>query len=493
MPYQNYWHRRYVYLRAIAIGIPLLIAVWAALRFIPNRPVTYPTNEDHFKYGSTGGYESAGFPVRIFKALPVVFHNHLPKDKIYHPGREFEVFGLYYEDGKDLPVGFQQGHNMGIDRVFVNCAVCHHSTVRETPDSKRKLYLGMPAARFDLGAFYQFLFDVGTDERLTPQIMIPEIEREGGKLGPVDRYLVYPIAIALMQQRLIWLRHRFSPMFPDRFGPGRVDTFSPAKAQYNFPMDKLSNLEIPDAAADFPAIWNQKKKKGMALHWDGNNDDVVERNKNAAFGTGVTPTTVDLKSLDRIEKWLEDLPAPPYPYVKDKVKSDKGSIVYRDHCAQCHGANGQNFAGDLVGKVTPIKEINTDPRRLDSFSYEVALNLGMPYAGEPYRFKHFKKTFGYANLPLDGLWLRAPYLHNGSVPTLRDLLNPPASRPQTFYRGYDVYDQEKVGFKSVREEHGWKYFLFDTRVAGNSNQGHEYGTNLTSDEKEQLVEYLKTF
>ena len=59
--------------------------------------------------------------------------------------------------------------------------------------------------------------------------------------------------------------------------------------------------------------------------------------------------------------------------------------------------------------------------------------------GKPWRFSHFRKTNGYANMPLDGLWLRAPYLHNGSVPTLRALLFP-EERPAVFYRGYDVYD-----------------------------------------------------
>ena len=59
--------------------------------------------------------------------------------------------------------------------------------------------------------------------------------------------------------------------------------------------------------------------------------------------------------------------------------------------------------------------------------------------GTPWKFSHFRKTDGYANMPLDGVWLRAPYLHNGSVPTLRALLFP-EERPAVFYRGYDVYD-----------------------------------------------------
>ena len=97
-------------------------------------------------------------------------------------------------------------------------------------------------------------------------------------------------------------------------------------------------------------------------------------------------------------------------------------------------------------------------------------------------------------MPLDGVWLRAPYLHNGSVPTLRDLLEPVNARPKTFHRGYDVYDPVKVGFVStVPSDANRKYFKFDTSKSGNSNSGHVYGTELGSADKDALVEYLKTF
>jgi hypothetical protein len=83
------------------------------------------------------------------------------------------------------------------------------------------------------------------------------------------------------------------------------------------------------------------------------------------------------------------------------------------------------------------------------------------------------------------------------VPTLRDLLNPSSQRPKTFYRGYDVYDPKNVGFVSeVAEEKGRKYFKYDTSLPGNGNAGHEgrpYGTELSPDAKEALIEFLKTF
>ena len=170
-------------------------------------------------------------------------------------------------------------------------------------------------------------------------------------------------------------------------------------------------------------------------------------------------------------------------------------------------------------KVTPIAQIGTDRHRLDSFTPALASTLSTIYAGYPWRFSHFRKTFGYANMPLDGIWLRAPYLHNGSVPTLRDLLNPSAERPAVFYRGYDVFDQKNVGFvsdvarftangrASMLHKTQQHYFSFDTREKpdgatprdrneGNSNMGHEgpaYGTALSPAEKDAIVEYLKTF
>ena len=102
---------------------------------------------------------------------------------------------------------------------------------------------------------------------------------------------------------------------------------------------------------------------------------------------------------------------------------------------------------------------------------------------------------GYAAMPLSGLWLSAPYLHNGSVPNLRDLLNPPSERPKKFYRGYDVFDPDNVGFISDLAQDSQtskRFFEFDTSLPGNSNEGHLFGTELTAQEKEALIEYLKT-
>ncbi len=119
-------------------------------------------------------------------------------------------------------------------------------------------------------------------------------------------------------------------------------------------------------------------------------------------------------------------------------------------CAACHGyQDGDHyvFKGEYLGKVEPNAKLGTDPARLNSYTEQLRdYQVSELFKGTPYQFSHFEKTDGYANMPLDGLWLRAPYLHDGSVPTLADLLEPPTERPVAFVRGLDTIDPEKGGF-----------------------------------------------
>jgi mono/diheme cytochrome c family protein len=494
------WKRRFLLLFALTVVLPATIILWLVGRFGGDYPVDYADPVEHFKYGSTGGEHEMGFPYWIWRALPEVCGQYLP-------GKGYQSIGMLYEtnpDGrvKDLPVGTSKRRYQGIDRVFVNCAVCHTSTVRAAPDKPALLVSGMPAALFNMQAFETFFFRCAADPRFSQEYLIPEIQRQGAGLDLLDRYLVYPVAIAIMRDRVLALKGRFEWVFQQKeWGPGRVDTFNSAKVIFNFPMHLLDPKEL-DAPADFPSIWLQRPRReprAMELHWDGNNTDMTERNKSAAFGTGTTPPTIDIYRIKRVEEWILDARPPAFSelFPVDEALAARGAPVYKEYCAACHGASGRDFSGEYVGRVTPIEAIATDRRRLDSYTNTLAVNQGTLYAGYPWRFTQFRKTFGYANMPLDGLWLRAPYLHNGSVPSLRDLLEPAARRPAVFWRGNDVFDPLKVGFVSdLPEAAGRKFFRFDTAVAGNGNAGHEgraYGTELSAADKAALVEFLKTF
>ena len=98
----------------------------------------------------------------------------------------------------------------------------------------------------------------------------------------------------------------------------------------------------------------------------------------------------------------------------------------------------------------------------------------------------------YKARPLEGIWATAPYLHNGSVPTLYDLLLAVEQRPQTFMTGTRAYDPKKAGYETAAAAAG-NSFTFDTSLSGNSNKGHVYGVGgLTEAQRLQLLEYLKT-
>jgi hypothetical protein len=87
---------------------------------------------------------------------------------------------------------------------------------------------------------------------------------------------------------------------------------------------------------------------------------------------------------------------------------------------------------------------------------------------------------------LAGVWARSPYLHNGSIRTMQELLMPPAERAKTFHRGTRVYDTTQLGYVDDG------VYLLDTTTPGNSNTGHDYGTDLSNEQKRELIDYLKT-
>ena len=108
----------------------------------------------------------------------------------------------------------------------------------------------------------------------------------------------------------------------------------------------------------------------------------------------------------------------------------------------------------------------------------------------------------YKARPLDGIWAVPPFLHNGSVPTIEDLLRPVSDRPKTFCLGAGEYDPKKLGYKSSCVS---GTTVTDTGIAGNLNTGHEFkdikagtteqgviGRGLKPSEREALIEYLKS-
>ena len=462
---------------------PFAMCACALLCTIALKAQTVPDSEsfadadEHFKYGSIGTEERVGLPYWIWKVLPTVFEDKLPK----RPGVGYERIGFVVDASHPRPMGtsYKSGR---VARVGLNCATCHVGTIRESATSPRQVVSGMPANQMDLQGYANFLTACANDPRFSYDTLMAAIRKENPKMGWFDR-LIYKLFVVGATKKGILERARDNAWFDRRppFGPGRVDTFNPYKVLLRMPVDDVVGT------VDLPSLWNQRMRARMWLHWDGNNDSLEERNKSAAIGAGATPDSLDLASMARIENWILDLKPPAYPVARiDKARAEGGRAVWNQACASCHSVESP-----LIGQVTSIASVGTDPERLNSFTPDLARSMNTIGEGKPWRFSHFRKTDGYANMPLDGLWLRAPYLHNGSVPTLRALLFP-EERPAVFFRSYDVYDWTNVGFVAIGAEAEASGVRFDTLLKGNSNAGHTYGTTLSREQRELLLEYLKT-
>ena len=434
-----------------------------------------------FKYGSVGTEETVGVPYWLWRVLPEVFADKLPN----RPGTGYARLGFTYEiPTNDLPMGASTSTDW-IPRVGLNCATCHSGTYRDAPGAPPRIVLGMPAHQMDLQGYARFLSAIAKDPRFNADTLVAAMRKHpefGFFDGLVYRWFVIRRtrdAILERDPRIAWFDTR-----PPQ-GPGRVDTFNPYKEMFA----EATHFATDDTVgtADLPSLWNQRMRQGLWLHWDGNNDSVDERNKSAAIGAGATPDSLDLAALDRIAQWILDLKPPAFPRERiDAALASAGTPIYRQHCASCH-----DIGQPRVGQVIDLSEIGTDPERLRSFTTELVPQMNTIGTGRPWRFSHFRKTNGYAGMPLDGVWLRAPYLHNGSVPTLRALLFLD-ERPARFYRGYDVYDWRAVGFVSSGPDAEKQGVAFDTSLRGNGNGGHTYGRDLSMQDREALLEYLKT-
>jgi len=259
-------------------------------------------------------------------------------------------------------------------------------------------------------------------------------------------------------------------------------------------------------------------------------------------------SSVLIRELHCIETVLWQLRPPPWdervlPRV-DRTKVAKGRLAFQKHCQHCHGPHvyakddqetpGKPVEWEMV--VVPTTEIGTDPLVADNFldyRYDASAldpsnpRLDLIDAGtalsmvtakviarqydalrltplERWRYDGFGRPIevwarrGYKARPLHGIWATAPFLHNGSVPTVYDLLSPEERRPVRFHTGAVQFDPVRLGL--VRDDAPPGAFFFDTTLPGNANTGHQFrddggagviGPALSNAERLAIIEYLK--
>jgi RoxA-like, cytochrome c-like len=335
-------------------------------------------------------------------------------------------------------------------------------------------------------------------------------------------------------------------------GYGRLDAFGIGRDEL---YGAIGANSLPaDAPVSLPHIWGMEYTGW--LQWGANTNSVMERNIGQALGVGALfdartyESTVRVDNLHQLEELAYKIRPPTWPSTfppVDTARADRGRPLFYQYCAGCH----ETFQTDgpmRTYQLFPLAEVGTDPMTAINYERQVMRADGsvLPFPSAALELVTQVKQKAYQELNLDaktraqweqrevrsgarwdptfraplldsekwedtkgrrvyraktlvGIWATGPFLHNGSVPTLYDLLKPAAERPVTFPTGQREYDLIKLGLQTDTSKYtlpeGMAPFQFDTRLRGNWNTGHEWSfyPSLTDDMRYALIEFLKTY
>ncbi len=497
-----------------------------------------------------------GTPALIFRLLPEVM------PALWSDARFQEATGYYKLDPKDLlPYGFAYTKPPVAPSaqpspllVNISCAACHTGRVVD-PMGKIKFLVGAPSTVADINGFRSALTAAVKDPNYTLEKFTAALlaKKDGELYGP-DRIAEERIdrAIFLGTAQSPALGAAFLQQFKDGLlqkvdysiktagaytlkndlrllahSPGHID-FPIAVALATAPVaevlaDPAASLKkyfpTGPGVGDIMSVWMQDKR-GFA-QWDGNLKNKLTRNLGAELGIAGDPRAVNFPNGPITTAFVDKLPAPVYPFKVDLLKAAEGRVIYNKACASCH--ESETFM--------PVAAVGTEPGRATGLTKDTRLLLvgalkaacmdkSLPDCQVPDDeiVVPRESNPGYISLPLTGIWARAPYLHNGSVPTLYHLLVAD-ERPAVFQLNDLSYDQSYVGFRWEIKDRGddpsqdnpsqsmgkgatakGPIVSYDTNIPGFGNRGHSDrvlfngGIDFKKDRNklDALLEYLKT-
>lgn len=265
-------------------------------------------------------------------------------------------------------------------------------------------------------------------------------------------------------------------------------------ATFNW-IDK-EQLQIPNELipTDVPAWWLLKKKNGMFYNGFGRGDFTrFLMASNLLTVTDTAESSEVLSHFNNVLAYIYALKPPKYPKPVNKALVQQGKLLFDNNCSSCHGTYGEK--GIYPNLLIPVKTVGTDDELVKSnFSnpqfIEWFQKSWFTTGNRPAKLVPFN---GYLAQPLDGIWITAPYLHNGSVPNLETLLNSKL-RPKFWERNFDhpQYDLENVGWKYEEKQSQTNTSTYNTTLKGYGNGGHTFGDHLSENERKAVIEYLKT-
>jgi hypothetical protein len=482
-----------------------------------------------------GSMSTEVVPEPVLRAFIKTYPDLFPRQDLSH-------LGLIPDPDFGWPIGFSRKevkHLGGLSAVGLNCAACHVAEIHSPKNTTPIRVLGV-TSHFDAEAFFgsvigatfrtadpanmkrfasAYLAAVDPDAgESTQTLLASEWERqrekieteikadpfgskdvEPGALHQIapgtlvldDEILEHERDLAAFSHSILKLFHNIRAALhvpdqppekaPPASGPGRNDAFGLLSAG-------LFNAPQPYAPVKFGLVWNVSNRHWV--HWDGNTRSPLGRNLLASLGLGAPLQgkhgELDFAQVKRQTDISEMIQPPRYPYQIDEPAAKRGAAHYTAKCVSCHGG------AESDKRLYSVAEVGTDPLRAELFTKEQAARFNKFLAEletsgyQPSKEEGLRSTGKYWAASMAGVWARSPYLHNGSVRTMQELLTPPAQRTKTFHRGSQDYDATQMGYADAGS------YVFDTSTRGSSNAGHDYGTALTTDQKRDLIEYLKT-
>ncbi|QAY78369.1 hypothetical protein [Sphingosinicella sp. BN140058] len=422
----------------------------------------------------------------------------------------------------DYPLGMTHGRlavlpGLRVTVANLGCASCHAGVRYDSSGRPQpaQAWLGSPNTSLDLEAYTTALYDALEKTADRPEALLDVAGTLFPEMDARERFALRRLVLPRVQARLDSLRSLGRPTpFPNG-SPGTTNGVAALKRAVGVALadhgrGEIGTTSVPDLGHrtwrssllydGSYAVPGRPRNRPMTRQ-DVTQDHVEALAAIMTFFTvpsmGVAPGD-GLSKLDRAEavmRFLDAYRAPPFPGKIDAAAARRGSVIYAARCAACHGRYSDDAdAPRLLAFPNWIGSVGTDPARARLFGKPLAdaVNRG------PYRARIAAAATGaYAAPPLDGLWTTAPYLHNGSVPTIAALLDP-THRPGRFLVGGHKLDFDRVGIALTADGaypagyRPWSRPVWiDVQQPGRGNGGHEHGRELSAAERAALIEFLK--
>jgi len=444
-----------------------------------------------------------------------------------------------------LPVGFtREEDSKGLAWAGLGCAACHTGEIKF---NNNKIRIDGGQGMLDFNRFEASVID-SLSATIADQAKFDRFS-EAVLSGNQDALGLKTQMVTLTEQ--LSTRHRINRT-EVAYGNGRLDAFgqifNAASVQF---LGIGENRHEPNAPVSYPFLWSAAHLD--VVQWNGSapnaNSGPLFQNSTTALavygnieihghsGKAGYPSTINFNNLAKIQEFMYHLKSPLWPEkilgALDQQQVKRGKALYAQECISCHQISNRDEADrKLKATLTSLDEIGTDPTMVTNFlnatvksgpleGQKVAMLAGDTMGAETTAInvvahlaigsvmRHPLKAVRaaivdyhsvydhsldqhpdyYKARPLDGIWATPPYLHNGSVSSLHELLLPAEQRLEQFYVGLHEYDPKKVGLDTKQADNST---LLDTRLKGNAKTGHEYGTTLSAQQKTDLVEYLKS-